>query len=207
MSAQMVGGATVETAPGALDALALSTARLRLLPAHPEQALGWLDYYLRNRERFAATDPAHPPDFHTLAFMESALSRMAAGMMVGEQASFALALHDAPERVIGTCRFTQIVRGAFHSCMLGYGIDGEHEGRGLMTEAVRAGIDYMFEVQRLHRIQANHLPENLRSARVLERLGFAREGYAPCYLHIAGAWRDHVLNALINPHFDDAWMG
>ena len=187
--------------------LGLSTERLVLLPAQPALAPAWLEYYQRNRAHFAPTDPVHPPDFYTLGFAESALARMAAGAIAGDQVSFALTWREVPDRIIGTCRFTQIVRGAFHSCMLGYGIDGEHEGRGLMTEAVRAGIDYMFEVQRLHRIQANHLPENLRSARVLERLGFAREGYAPCYLHIAGAWRDHVLNALINPHFDDAWMG
>jgi ribosomal-protein-alanine N-acetyltransferase len=46
---------------------------------------------------------------------------------------------------------------------------------------------------------ANYMPENKRSARVLEKLGFEKEGMARDYLKIAGEWRDHVLTAKINP--------
>jgi len=60
----------------------------------------------------------------------------------------------------------------------------------------------VFESLRLHRVQANHLPENLRSARLLQRLGFRVEGSAHAYLFINGAWRDHVLTALTYPGFD-----
>ena len=186
--------------------LGLSTERLVLLPAQPALAPAWLEYYQRNRAHFAPTDPVHPPDFYTLGFAESALARMAAGAIAGDQVSFALTWREVPDRIIGTCRFTQIARGAFQSCMLGYGLDADCQGQGLMTEALRAAIAHMFDARRLHRIQANHLPENERSARVLQRLGFVREGLAPRYLFIAGAWRDHVLNALINPRFDDAWL-
>jgi ribosomal-protein-alanine N-acetyltransferase len=62
----------------------------------------------------------------------------------------------------------------------------------------------MFAVRGLHRVQANHLEENERSARVLARVGFAREGLARNYLFINGRWRDHVLNARLNPDFDTA---
>ncbi len=185
----------------------LETARLTLVPAQATLAPAWLDYLVRNRARFAPTDPRHPHDFFTLAHVEAMLGRMELAAQAGEQVSYALTLTDAPDVVIGTCRFTQIARGAFQSCMLGYAIDGAHEGQGLMTEALRASIDQMFDALHLHRIQANHLPENQRSARVLARLGFVREGLAPRYLFIAGAWRDHVLNALINPRYDDAWLG
>jgi ribosomal-protein-alanine N-acetyltransferase len=50
----------------------------------------------------------------------------------------------------------------------------------------------------LHRLQAAHLPENRRSAAVLARLGFEREGVARRYLFIHGEWRDHVVHALVN---------
>src|SRR3546814_9602763 len=83
---------------------------------------------------------------------------------------------------------------------MGYQIDAECEGRGLMTEALRLAIDFMFARFGLHRIMANYIPDNHRSGRVLERLGFEKEGYARNYLFIDGAWRDHVLTALINPH-------
>jgi [ribosomal protein S5]-alanine N-acetyltransferase len=43
------------------------------------------------------------------------------------------------------------------------------------------------------------MPANTRSARLLERLGFEREGMARAYLKIADKWEDHVLTARINP--------
>jgi ribosomal-protein-alanine N-acetyltransferase len=75
-----------------------------------------------------------------------------------------------------------------------------------MSEALRAANAYVFGPMRLHRIMANHRPENARSAKLLERLGFVREGLARDYLFIDGAWRDHVLMSLTNPAFDPAWV-
>jgi ribosomal-protein-alanine N-acetyltransferase len=86
--------------------------------------------------------------------------------------------------------------------MLGFAIDREFEGRGLMREALAASIDWLFGTLNLHRVQASHRPENERSRRLLARLGFEREGLARQYLFIDGAWRDHVINAKLNPNFD-----
>lgn len=110
------------------------------------------------------------------------------------------------DAIIGTCNYTHIVRGAFHACNLGYQIARDHEGRGLMVEALRATNEFMFEMMRLHRIMANYRPENARSEAVLRRLGFTREGVARDYLFIDGAWRDHVLTSLTHPAFDAAWL-
>jgi ribosomal-protein-alanine N-acetyltransferase len=55
-------------------------------------------------------------------------------------------------------------------------------------------------------IVANYRPENPRSSTPARRLGFAPEGLARDYLFIDGAWRDHVLTALVNPRFDPAWV-
>jgi [ribosomal protein S5]-alanine N-acetyltransferase len=102
--------------------------------------------------------------------------------------------------VIGHLRLSQIARGPFHSAMLGYTIDAACEGRGLMSEALRAVIAEAFGPRlALHRIQANARIENRRSLALLERLGFVREGLARNYLYIDGAWRDHVMTALLNP--------
>jgi ribosomal-protein-alanine N-acetyltransferase len=108
--------------------------------------------------------------------------------------------------IIGSFNYTQIVRGVFQACYLGYRIARECEGRGLMREALQAGNAYMFKTRRIHRIMANHVPGNERSAGLLRRLGFAREGVARDYLFIGGAWRDHVLTSLANPDFDPAWI-
>ena len=111
---------------------------------------------------------------------------------------------DAP--IVGTCNYSNIVRGPFQACHLGYQVAASHQGRGFMSEALRASNAYMFDERRLHRIMANYRPENYRSARLLQRLGFRREGIASNYLFIDGAWRDHVLTALVNPRFDDTWL-
>jgi ribosomal-protein-alanine N-acetyltransferase len=108
--------------------------------------------------------------------------------------------------VLGTANYTNIVRGAFHACHLGYQIARDHQGRGLMSEALRASNAFMFDAMRMHRVMANYRPENARSGKLLERLGFVREGLAREYLFIDGAWRDHVLTSLTHPSFDDGWL-
>ncbi len=70
-----------------------------------------------------------------------------------------------------------------------------------MTEGLRAAIEFVFKKLNFHRVMANHLPENTRSEALLKRLGFEREGYAREYLFLNGAWRDHVLNSLVNPNW------
>ena len=70
--------------------------------------------------------------------------------------------------------------------------------------AVRLVYDYAFSALGMHRVMANYMPENERSGRLLERLGFEREGFARKYLNIDGEWRDHVLTSRINEHWGPA---
>jgi ribosomal-protein-alanine N-acetyltransferase len=100
--------------------------------------------------------------------------------------------------VIGLCNFSQIFRGPFQACYLGYQIDTAYEGQGLMSEAVKIAIEYMFEKQNIHRIMANYMPSNKRSSKLLKNLGFSVEGLAKNYLLINGQWEDHVLTSLTN---------
>ena len=103
---------------------------------------------------------------------------------------------DDPETIIGMCNFTQIFRGAFQACYLGYKIDQDYEGQGYMFEALECSIGYIFEKAGLHRIMAAYLPHNTRSANLLDRLHFATEGFAKNYLKINDRWEDHILSAL-----------
>jgi len=48
----------------------------------------------------------------------------------------------------------------------------------------------------LHRVELNIRPENTRSRRVAEKLGFRDEGLRLRYLHIDRGWRDHLCYAL-----------
>ncbi len=114
----------------------------------------------------------------------------------GKSTRFFIRTKENPDIIIGLCNFTQIFRGAFLACYLGYKIDHAYEGKGFMFEALQALIRYVFEELGLHRIMANYMPSNIRSANLLHRLGFVIEGYAKNYLLINDHWADHVLTAL-----------
>ncbi len=186
------------------DLPVLATPRLRVAHVRPGYEAETVDFFVRNRSHFARWDPPAPADFYSPPFWERSIARSVDDFAADRAVRLDLfEAGDSESRVIiGRMGFSQIFRGPFQSCILGYQIDAEHEGKGLMHEALIAAIHYMFEVKALHRIQANHLPENRRSAALLARLGFVREGLAKDYLFIANAWRDHVLNALTNPRFD-----
>ena len=87
-------------------------------------------------------------------------------------------------KVIGTIALNNIVRGCFHSCFLGYSLDKDYINKGYMTEAVNEVTHYAFEVVKLHRIEANVMPRNIASKRVLEKCGFIEEGYSKNYFYI-----------------------
>jgi ribosomal-protein-alanine N-acetyltransferase len=70
-----------------------------------------------------------------------------------------------------------------------------------MTRAVATTVEFAFSKLRLHRVEAACIPDNAPSIALLERNGFQREGYACEYLKIDGAWRDHVLFALVESDF------
>ena len=107
-----------------------------------------------------------------------------------------IAPREDESRVIGRIALGGVLRGAFQNAYLGYWIDQELQGRGLMTEAVRATSVFAFSTAGLHRVQAAVMPRNARSLRVLEKAGYRREGVAERYLSIAGRWEDHVLFAM-----------
>lgn len=100
-------------------------------------------------------------------------------------------------KLVGGITLGAIRRGAAESCTLGYWMGEPHAGKGLMRDALKALLPHVFDTMRLHRIEAACIPDNSRSQRVLETVGFRREGYLNGYLKINGVWRDHLLYALI----------
>ena len=110
------------------------------------------------------------------------------------------------EKIIGTCNFTHLHYGKFQACYLGYQLDANEEGKGLMFEALQEAIRFIFEDLKLHRIMAAYMPENKRSANLLKRLEFEIEGYAKNYLNINGKWEDHVLTALSYERWQETRM-
>jgi [ribosomal protein S5]-alanine N-acetyltransferase len=179
---------------------AIQTSRLLLtiLPSSAAERLA--AYATENAEHLAPWEPPPPPGYFTEAFWRARLERNRDEFERDQSMRLTLlARHDVDGPILGHANFNQFVRGAFQACVLGYSLDRRFVGQGIMTEALTAAIAYAFGPLGLHRIMANHLPTNERSARLLRRLGFIPEGYARDYVFINGAWRDHVLTALTSP--------
>jgi ribosomal-protein-alanine N-acetyltransferase len=194
------------TKPEAVQLPELVTPRVRLVHVQPSMARAFAQFMTRNEAHLQRWDPPRPPDVGTALHWRRQLATAVREFRAGSALRWALfdasRAQNAP--LMGRINFTQIFLGPFQSCVLGYQIDAQAEGKGLMFEALQAALKDLFATRGLHRVQAAFVPENERSARLLERLGFERIGVARRYLFINGAWRDHVLVALTNPDFDDA---
>ncbi|HEX6376587.1 MAG TPA: GNAT family N-acetyltransferase [Allosphingosinicella sp.] len=174
-------------------------ARYQLRPPAPQDAAAYVEYLQRNWPRFrgampTANDMTFAAETYRQRFAEIADAS-------GEPASVAMVLigRDQPGRVLGDVAFSNIVYGAFRACHLGFKIDRDLEGLGIMRRTLESCCETMFVRYRLHRIMANYRPENVRSGALLKRLGFQVEGFARDYLHLDGEWRDHILTAIVRP--------
>lgn len=101
------------------------------------------------------------------------------------------------DRFVGQLTVSGITYGSARWGQIGYWVDQAYAGRGVIPTAVALATDHCFFVLGLHRIEINIRPENAASLRVAEKLQFRPEGTRKAYLHIDGAWRDHLSFALV----------
>lgn len=79
---------------------------------------------------------------------------------------------------------------------IGFTLRTEHQGRGYAFEAASAVVADLIERHGCHRIVGQLSPENVRSARLLERLGLHVESLAPKSYWCRGAWDDNLTYAM-----------
>jgi [ribosomal protein S5]-alanine N-acetyltransferase len=162
----------------------------------PEDAGALAELLRDNREFLAPWDPVRSEEYFTAAgqraVIADALERHADGT------TLPLVILDEAGQLAGRITLNNIVRGPLLSCSVGYWVGATENGRGLATTALQETIAAAFTKLGLHRIQAETLPHNVASQRVLAKNGFVRIGMAPRYLKIAGQWQDFILYQLIN---------
>jgi len=112
--------------------------------------------------------------------------------------SISLAIWQGPN-LIGQITLGGIIYGALRGAHIGYWIDRRFANRGFTTQAVEVLTAFGFNQLGLHRVEINLRPENAASRRVAEKAGFIFEGDRPRFLHIDGAWRDHICFVKENP--------
>lgn len=183
----------------------LCSERLVLRMPESAEAESVADYYRRNRKHVANSQALMPESFYTAKHWDQTLRTYQQAFEDDQAINMFVFLRKKDElfeeRVIGSVNFSSIIRRAAQFCYLGYSLEESMQGQGYMTEAVGRGIEFAFREMNIHRIMANYVPQNLKSGRVLSRLGFAVEGYARDYLFLNGKWQDHVMTSLTNPNW------
>lgn len=153
-------------------------------------------YVIEEKEFLAPWEPLRTDAYYSTALCKLRIREMRRDFLEDQGVAFCFLSSDE-RRMLGYANYSNLVRGVSQSCHLGYSLRKFEQGKGLMHEFLSAGNEYLRKECRIDRIQANYMPRNARSAAVLEKLNFVKEGYAKHYLKINGQWEDHVLTALV----------
>lgn len=172
-----------------------------LRPYRRGDARAWVDVRRANERWLARWEPTPYGSWYelnSLAAFRAVHADLRRSARQGTAMPFAVCLDDgeSPERLVGQLTLGNVVRRAFCSAYAGYWVDADVAGRGIIPTALALAVDHAFAVAGLHRIEVNIRPDNVASRRVVEKLGFRQEAYHYRYLHIDGAWRDHLGYAL-----------
>lgn len=180
--------------------LVLTDGEINLRPLRYRDRGAWLETRRVNREWLSpweATSPIAEENKNLPTYFEMVKFHQREG---SAGRSLSLAIWYAGN-LIGQITLGGISYGAYRGGHIGYWIDQRFANKGLTTRAVRELTRYGLEELGLHRIEINLRPENAASKRVAEKSGYVFEGLRPRYLHIDGAWRDHLCYVKENPRF------
>ena len=183
----------------------LTHGNVTLRPLRLRDHRRWRELRSRNVEWLKPWEGTLPPNTAHPSELPNSFSAMVRRQRREAQLGTLLPwLITVDENLAGQITVGGITYGSQRGAYIGYWIDRDHAGRGIMPTAVAMAIDYCFQHLELHRIEINIRPENAASLRVVEKLGLRNEGLSPKYLHIDGAWRDHLRFAVTE---DEARMG
>lgn len=174
----------------------LSTPRMRLVIPGPEFAEATIAFYVKNKDHLLQWEPRRDDKFYTIEYWREELLKARLNV-TRDQAYLFYLISEKTGDLIGTINLNSITRAAFQNGRLGYKIDADHEGQGFMREGMAEVIRFAFEDKDLRRLEANVIPQNVRSLGLLKRLGFTEIGRDEYYLMINGIESPHILTSLV----------
>jgi len=177
--------------------MVLETKRLILRPVEQSDAEPYLQYLIRNKNFLEEWEPKREESDYVIEKIEKQINEENIRSQDKKSYLF-LILKRKSQEIIGTIKISNIILGPFLSCYIGYKLSDAYINNGYMTEAVLAIKDYCFRNLGLHRIEANVMPRNVRSQKVLLKAGFVYEGTSKKYLKINGVWEDHEHYVILN---------
>lgn len=171
---------------------------IQLVPAELSLAEQVFDYYKRNRKFLEGFEPEREERFFSLEYQQEVLKNEIRDCEDKRAFRCYIKQMGKPQKIIGVIGLNNVVWGAFCSAFLGYKLDENFINKGYMSMAIAMLVKYAFEKLHLHRIEANVMPKNKASLRVLEKNYFVNEGVAKYYLNVNGIWEDHIHMVRIN---------
>lgn len=157
----------------------------------------WVEVREASRDFLVSWEPAWPADDLTRTAFRRRIRRYLQD--VREDAAYPFFIfRSANQALLGGLTLSNVRRGVTQSCSVGYWVGQPYARQGVMFAALSAILPFVFDQLRLHRLEAACLPSNTASIRLLEKVGFSREGYARRYLRINGMWQDHILFAMLH---------
>lgn len=174
------------------------TERLILNILQPSWAPVVLDFYKKNKNILEGLEPARSPRFYSESYQRTNLSLEYNSFFKKTYIRYWIFDKKNPDFPIGTICFSNFLKGAFKSCMVGYKLDNDYTGKGYMTEALSFLLPELCFDYPLHRIEAYVMPDNISSIRILNKLGFQKEGYLHSFALINNKWEDHLLYTYFN---------
>lgn len=161
----------------------------------------WAALRETSRDFLTPWEPTWPVDDLSRGAYRRRIKRYAEDLRSDQGYAFLIA-RNSDGALVGGLTLANIRRGVAQAGSLGYWTGLPFVRQGYMTAAVRAVIPFAFGSLRLHRLEAACIPSNSGSIKLLEKTGFAREGYAREYLCINGIWQDHLLYAHVSDGSD-----
>ena len=183
-----------------MEGFRIDTDRLILFTANEEQNSIILDYLIRNRSFFTPWVPAMPHNYYSEDFQLKLIREDNLLLKYEHKIKIYILLKKQPHYIIGDFSYSNIIKGAFKSCFLGYKQDEVSCGHGYMYEAISRANEFIFDELQLNRIEANIIPRNISSINLIQKLGFEKEGYSKKYLKINHVWEDHIRFAKLNKY-------
>ncbi len=182
----------------------LAEGDVLLRPIRLRDKAAWGEVRARNvtwLKPWDATSPDGPGD--TLPSFSAMVRHLSAEGRAGRAMPLVVEYHG---RLVGQLTVGGISWGSLRAAHIGYWVDRDHAGKGIIPTAVALASDHCWQGLGLHRVEINIRPENVASCRVVEKLGFRLEGIRPRYLHIDGHWRDHRTYALHTEEVPDGLL-
>ncbi len=136
----------------------------------------------------------------TIQDIETFIASFNEGFKQGQHIAWVISLKENPDQMIGSIGYWR-TDFANHRAEIGYMLHPNHWRKGIVSEALKATINFGFEEIKLHSIQANVAPANEASQQILLKHGFVKEGCFKEDHYFNGKFLDSEIYSLLNCNY------